>query len=105
MSPELETIVMNIVVDSGSCRSYSMEAIHYAKEREFEQAEEALNNAEAEIVKAHHAQTELIQKEAAGEKTEISLLLIHSQDHLMTGMLCKDLAKEFVALYKTISEK
>ena len=102
MNPEMELMIMNIVVDSGSCRSYAMEAISHAKEKEFDKAEEALKNAESEILKAHHAQTDLIQKEAGGEKTDISLLLIHSQDHLMTAMLCKDLAKEFVELYKKL---
>lgn len=102
MDSNMEMIVMNIVVDSGSCRSYAMEAIAFAKEKLFAQAEEALKNAEESILKAHHAQTDLIQKEAGGEKTEISLLLVHSQDHLMTAMLCKDLAKEFVDLYRKL---
>jgi PTS system cellobiose-specific IIA component len=94
--------IMNIVVDSGSCRSFAMEAIAMAKEGNFEEAEKNIEEAEKEILKAHHSQTDLIQKEAAGEATEISLLLVHSQDHLMTAMLCKDLAKEFIELYRKI---
>lgn len=103
MNPDLEMVIMNLIVDSGSCRSYAMEAINYAKVGEFSNADEALENAEKEILKAHHAQTDLIQKEAGGQKTELSLLVVHSQDHLMTSILAKDMAKEFVALYKKIS--
>lgn len=105
MSPELEMIIMNIVVDSGSCRSYAMEAIYFAKDNEFDKAAEALKNAEKEILKAHHAQTDLIQKEAGGAKTDLSLILVHSQDHLMTAMLAKDMAKEFVDLYMRLAQK
>ena len=32
----------------------------------------------------------------------ISLLMVHAQDHLMTSLLCIDLAQEFVDVYKKI---
>lgn len=102
MDNEMEMLIMNLVVDSGSGRSYAIEAIQYAKEGEFDKAEEALENAEAELVKAHAVQSDLIRKEISGEGVEINLMMVHSQDHLMTAMLCKDLAKEMVELYRRI---
>ncbi|MNJ80672.1 Lichenan-specific phosphotransferase enzyme IIA component [compost metagenome] len=45
-------------------------------------------------------QTRLIQEEAGGTKQEITLLMIHAQDHLMNAMTVKDMAKEFVELYE-----
>jgi len=103
MDERMELIFMEIIVNSGSCRSFSMEAIKYAKDGAFEQADEALKQAGEDILKAHHVQTDLIQKEAGGEKQELSMLMIHCQDQLMTSMLCKDLAAEFVDLYKKLS--
>jgi PTS system cellobiose-specific IIA component len=41
-------------------------------------------------------QTSLLQEEAQGEKQEISLLLIHAQDHLMNASLAKKLIKEMI---------
>jgi len=35
-------------------------------------------------VKAHNAQTEVIQNQVSGENTEYSLLFVHAQDTLMT---------------------
>ena len=102
MSIDLETDIMNIVVDSGSCRSYSMEAIAYAKEKKFKEADTALENANNEINKAHKKQTELIQNEINGDKIDINLIMVHAQDHLMTALLARDLAKEIVELYKKI---
>lgn len=100
----MELIVMNLVVDSGSGRSFAMEAIQYAKEGNFEEAEKSLELADAELVKAHGVQSQLIRDELSGEGdgVKVNLMLVHSQDHLMTAMLCKDLAREFVDLYKKI---
>ncbi|MDU4935752.1 MAG: PTS lactose/cellobiose transporter subunit IIA [Peptostreptococcaceae bacterium] len=36
--------------------------------------------------KAHRYQTELIQNEAQGNKTEMSVILVHAQDHIMNAM-------------------
>lgn len=49
---------------------------------------------------AHKIQTGLIQEEAGGSKQEITILMIHAQDHLMNAMTVKDLAAEFIELYE-----
>ena len=33
---------------------------------------------------------------------DVTLLTVHSQDHLMTGIAFTDLAKEIIAVYKKI---
>jgi PTS system cellobiose-specific IIA component len=43
---------------------------------------------------------ELIQKEASGEKTEVNLLLIHTEDMLMSAESFRILAIEFIDLYE-----
>lgn len=98
----MEMLVMNLIVDAGSARSYAMEAIHLAKEGKVDEAEAALQNAEQEMSKAHKVQTELIQQEAKGNHTPINLFMVHAQDHIMTAMLCKDLAREIVELYQKV---
>ncbi|EEL48472.1 Lichenan-specific phosphotransferase enzyme IIA component [Bacillus cereus Rock3-44] len=77
-----------------------MEAIDYAKRGEFEEADAKLQDALQELQEAHCLQTDLIQREAGGEKTEITLLMVHAQDHLMNAITVKELATEFVELYK-----
>lgn len=99
-----EMVVMNLIVNAGSARSYAMEAVALARTGDFEGAQEALDNANEDMVKAHHEQTELIQAEARGEKAEINLFMVHAQDHVMTAMLAKDLAQEIVELYKTLKQ-
>lgn len=100
----LEMTIMNLVVDSGSARSYAMEAIYKAKEGNMTEADQSIEECNTQLVKAHNSQTELIHKEAGGEPVPLSLLMVHAQDHLMTSMVVRDLATEFVELYKRISD-
>ena len=61
--------------------------------------------AREEISAAHRIQTDLIQEEARGNHAEISLLLVHAQDHLMNAITVKELAEEFITLHKRVEEK
>ena len=46
----------------------------------------------------------MLSQEANGNPVELSLLMVHGQDHLMTGMMFKDLAKEIVDVYRAMKE-
>ncbi|MNW40235.1 Lichenan-specific phosphotransferase enzyme IIA component [compost metagenome] len=92
--------IMVLIAMSGAARSQAMEAIMLAKQNNSAAAAEVLDAASKELKEAHKVQTQLIQEEAGGAKHEITLLLIHAQDHLMNAMTVKDLAKEFVELYE-----
>ena len=70
------------------------------KANNFDKAEELLTQAETAIHDAHKAQMDLLVEEANGEKADISILLIHAQDHFMTSLLALDLAREIIELYK-----
>jgi PTS system cellobiose-specific IIA component len=102
MSEEMELLIMNLIVDAGSAKSYAMEAIRLAKEGSVCDAEAALATADAELAKAHHAQTDLIQRAARGEDIEINLFMVHAQDHIMTAMLARDLSREIAELYRRL---
>lgn len=101
---ENETMIISLIVNAGSARSSSIEAIQYAKNGELDKADESLQNAKDTVNEAHHAQTELIQAEIRGEKAPLSLLMVHAQDHLMTSLLCIDLAQEFIDVYKKLDK-
>lgn len=69
------------------------------QKKDFDKAKELLAEAKSSSQKAHKIQTMFIQEEAAGNKLEINVLLIHAQDHLMNALTILDLAGEFVDLY------
>ena len=99
---ELELIIMNIINFSGESRSLCMEAISYAKNGHFEKAGRALEEAGEKLSEAYQSQTRLIQEEAEGKGEHVSLLLVHAQDHLMNAITMRDIANEFIELYRSI---
>ncbi|MGF9964071.1 PTS lactose/cellobiose transporter subunit IIA [Bacillus rhizoplanae] len=101
----LETTAFHLILHGGNARSSAMEAIQFAKQGKFLEAEEKLQEAESELKEAHRLQTTLIQQEAGGEKVELSLLLVHAQDHLMNAITIKELASEFVDLYRKMLDR
>lgn len=94
-----------IILHSGNARSKTMQALQSAREQQFSEADNLLEEAEKEINVAHKVQTEMIQSNARGEEINLSILLIHAQDHLMTAMLAIDLAKEILLLHKDKVQK
>ncbi|HLR18852.1 MAG TPA: PTS lactose/cellobiose transporter subunit IIA [Staphylococcus sp.] len=81
-----------------------MEGIYAAKKKAFDEAESKLKQAETSLLEAHHIQTNMLTKEAQGEDIQMTLLTVHSQDHLMTAITFKDIAQEMIELYKEIKQ-
>ncbi|WP_185696513.1 PTS lactose/cellobiose transporter subunit IIA [Streptococcus minor] len=96
-------VAMQLIMYGGEAKSNAMEAIQAAKKQLFEVADVKLQAAHAALLVAHHSQTELLSKEAQGEKNELNLFLIHGQDHLMTSIAFVDLTKEIIDLYKQLN--
>ncbi|HEL2455261.1 TPA: PTS lactose/cellobiose transporter subunit IIA [Streptococcus suis] len=97
---EITLLGFEIVAFAGDARSRLMEALAAAQKGDYAKAEELVEAANACIVEAHHAQTSLLQKEAAGEDLAFSVILMHGQDHLMTTLLLKDMMNHMIELYK-----
>ena len=74
----------------------SLLALKSARKGEFEKAKEQLKQVSQSMILAHNVQTRLIQKEMTGEKHQVSLLMVHAQDHLMTAMAIRDMVEEDV---------
>lgn len=100
---DYQQIVMQLIVNGGNARSKAMEAIQTAKAGRISEARALLEQSNADLLKAHEAQTELIQDEANGNTAKITILMLHAQDHLMNAITVKDLAQEFIDLYEKMS--
>lgn len=101
---EMQMLSFQIILHAGNARSSAMEAIALAKEYNFTAARDKIEEADKEFTEAHHQQTQLLQAEASGEKHDITVILIHAQDHLMTSMAVKDLANEMIDMYEKIQQ-
>lgn len=102
---ELELVCFEIISNVGMARGSYVEAIDLATEGKFEEAEEKVKEGNAFYVKGHEAHADLIAKEAAGERTEIFLVLVHAEDQLMSAENFKLLADKFIALCRKMYAK
>lgn len=101
----MEEIIMSIILHSGNARTKYLQAFEKLREDDFENVQSLIEEAKKALNEAHKTQTNLLQSEASGEDTEISLLLIHAQDHLMTTLAVKDLVLEMIEYGKTIHNR
>lgn len=99
----LELICFEIISNVGAARSCFIEAIQFAKQGKKEEANQEIKNGEQFFVLGHQAHAKLIQKEATNEAVEVSLLLIHAEDQLMSAEAFKIIAEEFIDVYNRLS--
>ncbi len=97
---DLEQVALHIILHAGNARSSYFEALGLAREEKFSEARKRVTEAKKELIEAHRIQTNLLQQEAGGKRQEMSLLLIHAQDHLMTASLAQDLIQEMILMYE-----
>ena len=104
MNPEeLQVTAFEIILNSGNARSMVHEAFNAMREGNFVLAEEKLVESNEEILKAHQAQTDLLQEYARGKEIVVEIIMVHAQDHLMTTMTVREVALEMLELYKKIN--
>lgn len=96
--------VMGLIMYGGDAKGKAIEAIEAAKAYDFDTADTRMAEANESLVTAHQSQTSLLTSEAQGEDVELSLLLVHGQDHLMNAITFIDLAKEVIDIHRKLFE-
>lgn len=94
----IEQVAFMMILYSGNARSTIREAIEAYKEGTFEEFERLLSDARAQLQEAHQVHFGQVQKEASGEPTTLSLLLLHAEDHLMSTQTMLDLTAGLIEL-------
>ncbi|MPM70180.1 PTS system cellobiose-specific EIIA component [bioreactor metagenome] len=92
----MEQTILEIILNSGEARSLCLQAMSILKEHKYAEARALMIQAKKPLNLAHKAQTNIIQEEAAGHRTEVSLLMIHAQDHLMTTLSIRDIVEVMI---------
>lgn len=104
MLEELEVVVFGIVGFAGEAKGHAYKALSLSEEGNFDEAEEYMKKCNEAVLKAHGIQTELIQKEADGNRMPITMLFVHAQDHLMTTLSERELIKKLIKQNKRLSD-
>jgi PTS system cellobiose-specific IIA component len=84
LDDELSIVAMQVILNAGDARNFMDKAIDALGDADYGAVDARLRDADESILKAHNAQTGMIQRQAAGEKFEYSLIFVHAQDTLMT---------------------
>lgn len=96
----VELVCLQIITDVGNARSKYIEAIQEAKVGNYEACNELLKEGNDSFQRGYRKHAQLVGKEAEGEKADLSLLLIHAEDQLMSAESFKILCNEFVDVYR-----
>ena len=101
---EQETLMaaMGLIANGGNAKSLAFEAIRLAKKGDIDGAREKLKESDKSLLEAHNSQTNMLTKEAQGDHMHVTLLVVHSQDHLMNAITFRELAGEMVDLYEKL---
>lgn len=75
-----------------------------AREGDFEKAEQLHKDASDALIGAHDTQTKLLSQEAGGGEMEMTFIMAHAQDTLMTTMILEKQARFTIDAYKRIAE-
>lgn len=102
---ENENIPFQIILHAGESKADSFLAMQSARKGDFEEADKYMKTAIDELQQAHQIQTNMMVKEANGEKIGFSVMFVHAQDHLSMAIFAKDIAKEYIEGFKLFYER
>ena len=103
MTEELELTLFQIITAAGGSKSNYIGAIQEAKNGNFEAAEKMIADGDEFQAQAHDPHSKLLTMEAQGADDLVCLLLIHAEDQMMSCEVFKQMAEEFIALYKKLA--
>lgn len=101
---DLQVVAFEIILHSGDARTIVHEGLNLMNQGKFEEAEKKMEDANNKLLEAHKSQTKLLQDYANGDEITMEIIMVHAQDHLMTTMAIKEMAIEFLKMYKQIYE-
>lgn len=101
---DLQVVAFEIILHSGDARTMVHEGLDLMREGKFKEAEKKMEDANNELLEAHKSQTSLLQNYANGEEIVMEVIMVHAQDHLMTTMTLREMALEFIEMYRQFNE-
>ncbi|MGX8834141.1 PTS lactose/cellobiose transporter subunit IIA [Amedibacillus sp. YH-ame6] len=95
----MELLCFQLISAAGSARSFYIEALQEAKVGHIDEMNQCIQQGDEAFLEGHKVHGELIAKEANGEACQVSLLLVHAEDQLMSAESFKILILELIELH------
>lgn len=99
----IELIAFQIISNVGMAKTKFIEALEHAKKGNYQAADDSIKEGNTFLVEGHNVHRELVQKEASGEKSEFSILLMHAEDQFMSAETIKLLIGEMIEMRREFS--
>jgi len=99
-----EEFLMMLLMQAGMGESLSKEAMIAAKSGDFEKSDQLMTQADEAFKEVHKSQTALIGFDEGAGKVPMTLILTHIQDHIMVGMLAKEIIQELILIRRELAE-
>ncbi len=102
---DMESTVMELIINAGEARSYAMQALRAAKQGDWAEVDNQLAESSAASKRAHDVQTMLIGLDEGCGKITVNLEMVQAQDHSMTSMLAREMIEEMIEIQRQLQKK
>lgn len=100
---EISMVGFEIVAYAGDAQTDLIAALDAARQGDFDQAEELAKSANEALIGAHDTQTKLLAAEAGGGEMEMTFIMSHAQDTLMTTMILEKQTRFAIDTYRRLA--
>lgn len=100
MVENLSEVAMKIITCAGLAKSNYLMALDDAKKGNREAAMKKLQEGSDVYSKAHHIHSSVLSDEMQKLEPQVSLLLVHAEDQLMSAETIKILVQELIEVYQ-----
>ena len=101
---EISMIGFEIVAYAGDAQTDLIAACEKASQGDIDGARALHESAKQALIDAHDVQTRLLSQEAGGGEMEVTFIMVHAQDTLMTTMLLEKQTKFTIDAYQRIAQ-
>ncbi|WP_155286835.1 PTS lactose/cellobiose transporter subunit IIA [Lacticaseibacillus zhaodongensis] len=99
---EISMVGFKLVAYAGDAKTAVLHALDAAEAGDFDKADALVKEAQDDINDAHNQQTDILAKEAGGANMDVTFIMVHGQDTLMTTMLLIDETRYLIRMLKRI---
>ena len=100
---EISMVGFEIVAYAGDAQTDLLAALDAAREGDFEKAEQLHKDASDALIGAHDTQTKLLSQEAGGGEMEMTFIMAHAQDTLMTISAELHMVKKMMPIVRALA--
>ena len=95
---QISQVAMQVITYSGLAKSNYLEALKYYRENDQTAYEQSMSNGDESFSQAHD---QLLQQEMNTQEPQITMLMAHAEDQLMSAETIKTLIQEIILLIES----